>query len=94
MSIEKDRALLKQVLGKGDILEDNRDAFEDMLLKLDEKERELSPKQRAYVKNILGDDAEDDEPRVLFSSGKIPLGKPVETPAVLKNLPLKPPGRK
>ena len=94
MTMEKDRALLKQALEKPDLAEEHREAFEDMLDKMIEHERELSPKQRSYVKSLLGEDADDDEPRVLFASGKIPMGKPVETPAVLKNLPLKPPGRR
>lgn len=92
--IEKDRAHLQQALEKKELADEHREAFEDMLEKMTEKARELSPKQRAYVRSVLGDDVEDDKPIVLFSSGKIPVGNPVETPAVLRNLPLKPPGRK
>lgn len=94
-AVEKDRAILKQALEKPDLSDENRESFEDMLEKLNAADKELSPKQRSWVKTILGDAAEP-EYENLFSSGKVPLGNPVETIPALRreNLPLKPPGRK
>ena len=52
----------------------------------------LSRKQREVLKDVL----ERHEPTYenLVSEGKVPLGKPVPTPAVLQNLPKKPPTRR
>jgi len=55
---------------------------------------ELSHKQRCWVDDVykrLELDAGD--VANLHSRGKVPAGKAVPTPEVLKRLPLKPPGR-
>ena len=51
----------------------------------------LSPKQTAWIRGIY--DRVFDEPTYenLVSAGKVPAGRPVESPDVLKNLPKKPP---
>lgn len=68
-------------------------AFEDMRDRIrDGKQRQLSEKQRSWVLREAGlSDTLD-----LFSSGKVPRGREVPTPDVLKseNLPKRPPGRK
>jgi hypothetical protein len=51
----------------------------------------LTEKQRSYVHDIYEKLFDAPIYANLVSAGKVPLGNPVETPAVLKNLPLKPP---
>ena len=53
-----------------------------------------SEKQSTWIKNIHEKIVGAPQYENLVSSGKVPLGRPVETPAVLKNLPKKPPGRR
>lgn len=79
-----DRDLLNTVLEAAleDISDAEMAAFADMLA----KGQSLSQKQRAW--------AESAARRVIpVSSGDVPRGRPVETPAVLRNLPKAPPGR-
>ena len=74
-----------------------RKAFRDMLDRLENgRVLELSDKQRAWVRSVFERVFDTPQYENLFSSGKLCLGKPVETPAVLRreNLPLKPPGRR
>jgi hypothetical protein len=55
----------------------------------------LSPKQRAWAKGLLERFAEKDPTyENLVSRGMVLRGREVETPAVLKNLPKKPPVRR
>jgi hypothetical protein len=72
----------------------NVKAFENMLQRVSASGRELTPSQRSWVRDIH--EKVFDEPRCenLFSSGKVPRGREVDTPEVLRNLPLKPPGRR
>lgn len=95
MTVETDGKLLRDAIAKPTLSEETREAFQDMLEKLDANHRELSEKQRAWVKSALGDDLEP-EYENLVSAGKVPRGKEVETIPALRreNLPLKPPGRK
>lgn len=56
-------------------------------------EARLTDAQRAYITGVLerhGDGAETS--LNLVSSGKVPRGREVEVPTVLRNLPRKPPG--
>jgi hypothetical protein len=73
-----------------------RKAFRDMLSKLENGLPELSQRQREWVRGIFDRVFDDPQYENLFSSGNLCLGKPVETPEVLRreNLPLKPPGRR
>lgn len=90
----KDIELLRKVLGY-EIAENNRADFEDMADRLEDVSRRdyqsmLSAKQRGYVTDVL----DKFEPQYSndVSAGRVPLGRPVLTPDVLKKLPLKPPG--
>lgn len=77
--------------------ENARKAFREMLDRLENgRALELSDKQRAWVRGVFERVFDSPTYENLFSSGKLCLGKPVETPAVLRreNLPLKPPGRR
>lgn len=66
-------------------------AFRSMLA----RRRPLTPKQRAWVEGIAEGRYVEPEPEYqnLVSSGLAPRGREVETPAVLLNLPKRPPGR-
>jgi hypothetical protein len=90
----RDLDLLTSVLEKDDLSDSVRAAFEDMQFKVDRYP--LSKKQRAWARAILDGDKYDPEPdecQNLWSSGKVPKGNDVPTPAVLLNLPKKPPMR-
>jgi hypothetical protein len=58
--------------------------------------RKLTPKQRAFVTALVNGDRYEPEETYenARSAGKVPMGRPVEMPAVLRNLPLRPPGRR
>lgn len=69
-------------------------AFAEMLYKLEHGQRsELTPKQRDWLKGVYEDVCGDPQYRNDWSAGRVPEGRPVETPAVLRSLPLKPPSR-
>ncbi len=77
----------------GGVRPDERKAFEDMHRWVADSlgtpivGRRLKPKQRTW--------AEEAARRIVpIDSRDVPRGKPVETPAALKNLPKAPPGRK
>jgi hypothetical protein len=76
--------------------ETTADVFEEWLIKLEAppKREVLSDKQRAWARKIAGVGGETYEN--LYSAGKVPRGREVPTPAVLRreNLPMRPPGRK
>lgn len=91
-----DISLLKKALLKLDEASEERkivharEAFEDMLEKLEVGVRAvLTKKQRDWVTTMLDEPGEYEN---LISSGKAPRGKEVPTPAVLRNRPLRPPG--
>lgn len=70
-------------------------AFRSMLMALDDGRLvALTEKQRSWVHGVY--EKVFDEPIYLnlVSAGRVPLGKPVELPEVLKKLPLKPPTRR
>jgi hypothetical protein len=70
-----------------------RKAFRDMLSKLENGLPELSQRQREWVRGIFDRVFDDPQYENLFSKGNLCIGKPVETPEVLKHLPKFPPGR-
>jgi hypothetical protein len=93
----KDLVLLEAVLDKDDLPDAVRTAFEDMQHKIDD--RPLTKKQRDWAKAVLNGDKfepDADECLNLWSSGKVPRGREVPDPPMLRreNLPLKPPRRK
>jgi hypothetical protein len=94
MADDKDLDLITQVLEKDDLSNSVRAAFEDMQFKVDRYP--LSKKQRAWAHAILSGDKYEAEEECLnlWSSGKVPKGRDVPTPAVLLNLPKKPPMRR
>lgn len=104
-SREDDLALLRALVAAPNddtrehgLTEDERRSFRDILGRLEAPKsrftagtgRVLTPKQRQW--------AEDVATRRGLSwqrdNSTIPVGAPVETPEVLRNLPLKPPGRR
>jgi hypothetical protein len=88
-----DRKLLQKTLEAMSATDSSRETFEGWLDEIESGQRKaISPKQRAWVNNVL----DEYEPRAanLVSRGLVPRGREVETPEVLKVLPLKPPGRK
>lgn len=71
-------------------------AFDSMLGRLQNGQNTLTPKQREWVTKAtirLGLD-EPEPAENLVSRGLVPRGNEVPVPEVLKNLPLKPPGRR
>lgn len=85
-----DRKLLADAIERAD--EKAAEAFAEMLIALEAppKRTVLTDKQRTWAENICGVETYEN----LVSSGKVPRGKEVPTPAVLLIKPLKPPGRK
>jgi hypothetical protein len=82
--------LLEAVLERDDLSDYARSAFEDM----QRQERSLSPKQRAWAEAALKGERYEPEPEYenMVSRGLVPRGKEVEI--LVKDRPLKPPGRK
>lgn len=75
-------------LGDDTLSDRERSVFEDMSDRLDRGFIScLSKAQRAWVEDAL-------RRIVPLDSKLVPVGRPVVTPAVLLNLPKKPPGRK
>jgi hypothetical protein len=93
-----DHALLAAVLERDGLSDDRRAIFEDMLQKLQTYGRPLTKKQRDFAKAALEGEKYEPEPEYenLVSSGRVPIGRPVVTPPVLRpeNLPKRPPPRK
>ena len=91
---EHDKLMLRECVEKGND-EPWVEPFENMLDDLDaEKWPALTERQRAWVKGvhekICGGTPEYLN---LVSSGRVPRGREVPEPEVLKRRPLKPPGR-
>jgi hypothetical protein len=79
-------ALLSRALD-GYLDREKREIFEDMLRRLTDpgvKDKKFTPKMEQFVRGALAYQAAHPEQKPA----------PPETPAVLRNLPLKPPGRK
>jgi hypothetical protein len=82
-----DKAIVNALL-KEDLGEDTRRAFSEMLAWLDRGEgRGLSVRQREWVESALLE-------YTPISASDVPRGREVQTPEVLKKLPLKPPTRR
>jgi hypothetical protein len=65
-------------------------AFQEML----DRNRALSDKQRAWIYGIHERLFGEPEYQNDWSEGRVPRGREVPTPAVLRNLPKKPPPRR
>ncbi len=65
-------------------------AFKDML----DRGAALSDKQRAWVRSVHARLFDETTYENLVSSGRVPRGREVETPAILRDLPKKPPPRR
>ena len=78
-----------------DVAEDrfNVEAFERMRRTIARGGR-LSPSQESWIEGVYAKLFDEPTYRNEWSAGAIPRGKEVPTPAVLQNLPLRPPGRK
>ena len=99
MSRAEDLELLRALCRYGDevgvdgdsaLSDDEHDAFGDMLVRLEDGQRELTPKQRDWAEKA----AERLGLSVPRDNSRVPVGRPVETPAVLRNLPKRPPTRR
>jgi hypothetical protein len=94
-----DIALLRALVARRDELREGEpEAFASMLERLEDEERHfdgLSAKQRKWVDDAAHrleiEDPEDDPAK---RNADVPRGREVEKPAVLRNLPKAPPGRK
>lgn len=90
--------LLRMLMEQRDDLSDVEEkAFSAMLLRMDEAERKgvplvLSFKQKAWINDVVKRLDIVEPAANLVSRGLVPRGAEVETPYVLRNLPLKPPG--
>lgn len=90
MSAE-DEKLLLDALDLESLDDRTREAFNEMLLKLESGERStLSPKQREWAQSKFGIETYRND----FSAGRVPRGREVATPEVLKHRPLRPPGKR
>jgi hypothetical protein len=76
-----------------DSMESTIDAFVEMLARLDRGGRDLSGKQRGWVRGIYEKVIGIPQYENAWSAGKVPKGRDVPTPAVLQNLPKRPPSR-
>jgi hypothetical protein len=88
-----DEELLRKAIDCSEAAEHEKELFTKWLDELESGERRvLSRRQKTWANDVI----DRDEPRAenLVSRGLVPTGRPVETPEVLRNLPLKPPGRK
>ena len=79
---------------KGSLSDSEHRAFEDMQRRLGIGGFKLTEKQRTWAKGVLERATDEPEYLNLASSGKLCREREVETPAVLRNLPKAPPGRK
>lgn len=90
-----DRQLLQALLAEEERLtEAESKAFESMLNYLRDPFTTLTPRQRQWADAVAQRLEIDTLPENLHSSGKVAIGKPVETPEVLRNLPKHPPRRR
>jgi hypothetical protein len=88
--VESLKVAIEAATESGD--ETSLEAFTEML----GRGRPLTEKQRGWVDRVAGVEVTEYAPTYenLVSSGKVVRGAEVETPLVLRNLPLKPPGRR
>lgn len=90
----EDMALLDRAIAAAS--EAERDAAADAFRRMRAGRCKLTPKQRAWAEGVIAGKFVEAEPEYenLVSSGRVPRGREVEAPPVLRNLPLKPPGRR
>ena len=90
------KVLLKTLLDNEDLTDEEREVFEEMLLKCQRGKGNLTAKQRKWAEEVADRLELEFGSENMFSDGKVPVGKAVETPWLLRheNLPMKPPGRK
>jgi hypothetical protein len=101
MSRHDDMRMLQEILDAAQSWDDERveamestlAAFVDMLSRLERGGRDLSEKQRAWVSGVHENVTGTPNYENAWSAGKVPRGREVATPEVLKRLPLKPPRR-
>ncbi len=95
VTADADAILLHRALDEVELPDAVREAFEDMLSKI-ERRGPLSSRQRAWVKATLAGEKYDAPPEYenLVSSGRVPRGREVPEPEALKHRPLKPPQRR
>jgi hypothetical protein len=86
---EEEAKLLEEVLALDSLSDANREAFEELRVRLEDGYL-LTEKQKKWALGLLDKPVYEN----LVSSGKVPRGREVITPDVLRHLPLKPPGRK
>jgi hypothetical protein len=108
MSVKEDMRMLRALVAKADELDETesdtdesnyqdktRNAMRDMLDRMENGKLDfLNEKQRGYVRGVYEKVFQTPTYENLFSSGKAPRGKEVPTPAVLLNLPKRPPPRR
>lgn len=102
MSRAEDIRMLREVLDAAVDFDDDRaesfqstsKAFADMLSRLQDGGRDLTDKQRAWLRGVHENVVGEVHYENAWSAGKVPRGREVETPEVLKHLPLRPPTRK
>lgn len=91
--------LLRMLIAQKDDLTDTEEkGFGAILYRMNEAERRNSPlvlsfKQKAWINDVVKRLDIVEPAANLVSRGLVPRGAEVETPYVLRNLPLKPPGR-
>lgn len=79
---DDDLRLLRALSNDGDVPERHRDAFDDMLERLDAGQRELTEGQRAYARSVADEHGID--PRDPAEKNRdVPRGREVATPGVL-----------
>jgi hypothetical protein len=99
---QEDRAKLEAIVKKALEMTDGTDEEAERAAKIDvaafegmiARDRPLSDKQRAWVGAIYEQLFDEPQYLNLASSGKLCRGREVPTPAVLQNLPKKPPRRR
>ncbi len=88
MNRERDLNKLAVLVDSGALEEREAEPFYEMQRYLkDSIHRELTGKQRRWIDDKIRECGLDPDKK------PVPRGKPGETPNVLKNLPMKPPGR-
>lgn len=89
-----DAVMLRECLALVDDIDEevrfNARAFDEML----RRDRPLSEKQRAWVRAVHEKICGTPHYENAWSAGRVPRGRDVPTPAVLQNLPMRPPPRR
>jgi hypothetical protein len=92
--IPEDRDLLERLVRWSEENDPDGDRFDPApFARMLSSNRPLTPKQRSWAKGLAERLLDEPAYENLASSGKVYRGREVATPAVLQNLPKKPPGR-